>query len=444
MLVLSGLLALPALLVTVVMIPIQIVLSLPACYLLLTRKPKSVPSVSSSTNSSTTTATSSTNDSVRDFEERQVIVVGGSSGIGLAIAMAAAKEMVAAAATTTTTGGNHHTTTTKITRIVIVARNVQRLHDAAEQIRQAHFQEETNTTSKSNNFSIETVSVDVTDPIAIENSAKDIMCPVNNKKSSSKNMYTNLFLCVGEAFPDYYRNITSTQYEQQVRVNQLGTIYTTSAFLKHIQKGTITFTSSMAGQAAVFGFTSYSPTKFAIRAYVEALHMELYHNPDINVQIAFPPDTDTPGLARENIRKPYETQLISEVAGLSSPQQIGTTMLKEALRKNPRYQVYFNFDGCLLCALTSGFTPVTTLFDAVLHVSVLNLSRWIALFYLADWHRILLSSAARKRPATTPTVAAESSSSKQPPLDGKGIPATTYGSTTTSAVTETTDVLKQD
>jgi 3-dehydrosphinganine reductase len=111
------------------------------------------------------------------------------------------------------------------------------------------------------------------------------------------------------------------------------------------------------------------------------------------VQLAYPPDTDTPGYALENIHKPTETVLISEVAGLATPQQIGQAMYRQATAVNPRLHVYFNFDGFLLCILTSGFGPVATWFDAMCQVSLLGFTRWIALFYLANWHRILRSHA---------------------------------------------------
>ena len=83
---------------------------------------------------------------------------------------------------------------------------------------------------------------------------------------------------------------------------------------------TIVFTSSAAGQVGVYGFTAYSPTKFALRGFAEALQMEL-SNDNISVQVVYPPDTDTPGYKLEQIGKPKETHLISESAGLFRPEE---------------------------------------------------------------------------------------------------------------------------
>ncbi len=47
--------------------------------------------------------------------------------------------------------------------------------------------------------------------------------------------------------------------------------------------------------------------------------------------MSFPPDTDTPGFAEENKDKPEETRLISEAAGLFSPETVAKTLLNDSL-----------------------------------------------------------------------------------------------------------------
>jgi 3-dehydrosphinganine reductase len=355
-LIASGILAIPALLLTVVFIPIQALLSLPACYLLLVRKP-AIPKKKAG-----------------EKEERHVVVVGGSSGIGLALAEAAAADVT-------------------IHRIVLVARHVARLEQAAAQVKTAASKRKNNL-----DVTIEIQSVDVTDPAAIAAAAATIM-------AASQNAYTHLFLCVGEAWPQYYQDISPSDQALQVRVNQLGTMYTATAFLKYMTHGTLTFTCSIGGLIGVYGYSAYSPTKFAVRGYAEVLHMELLTSkPNVHVQVAYPPDTDTPGFTRENERKPAETHRISAATALSSAAHIGATMLRKAVHVSPPpYQVYFNLDGFLLCTLCSSFTPVTSVFDAALQVSMMNLTRWIALFYLNDWHRLLWNMLREKKdPAVVP------------------------------------------
>lgn len=108
----------------------------------------------------------------------------------------------------------------------------------------------------------------------------------------------------------------------------------------------------------------------------------------------------------ENATEPVETELISEVGGLMSPEAVGSVMLQEAVAENPKFQIYFTFDGFLLCTLTSGFSPVSSLLDAVCQVSLLTLTRWVALLYLNDWHRMLGNEADKKAKEQTSSVSA--------------------------------------
>lgn len=54
-------------------------------------------------------------------------------------------------------------------------------------------------------------------------------------------------------------------------------------------------------------------------------------NYGIQVTLALPPDTDTPGYANENKSKPLETKLISETANLLTPEDVGNKILQDTL-----------------------------------------------------------------------------------------------------------------
>lgn len=266
-----------------------------------------------------------------------------------------------------------------VAEIVILARNRTRLEAAQKEIE--------STIDGNKKIRVRSVSTDITDPKELAEAAKTIF--VNNKMAT-----THLFCCAGDAYAEYFENISSDVFTKLCKVNQLGSMYTAQQILPYMETGTITFCSSMAGQVGVFGYASYSPTKFALRGFTECLHMELLNKP-IHVQIAYPPDTDTPCFERENKTKPIETHSISESTNLAQPEEIGRIMLRKALAKNPPFNVYFNFDGFLLCTLTSGFSPVTTLIDAVGQVAAMSLIRVVSLFYLKDWHRIIQACQAK-------------------------------------------------
>ena len=47
--------------------------------------------------------------------------------------------------------------------------------------------------------------------------------------------------------------------------------------------------------------------------------------------LSFPPDTDTPGYAQENVGKPEETKLIAEATGLYQPEYVAKCIIDDAV-----------------------------------------------------------------------------------------------------------------
>ena len=62
------------------------------------------------------------------------------------------------------------------------------------------------------------------------------------------------------------------------------------------------------------GFSSYAPSKWAVRGLADCLRSELLGS-GVSVHVAYPPDTDTPGYAAENATKPPECHAASRAAG---------------------------------------------------------------------------------------------------------------------------------
>lgn len=340
--IVAGILAVPGILLHIVTAPIVALLSLPALTLLVYRKKPGNERKSSHEAGG-----------VPPKEKKRVVVTGGSSGIGRSIAVQAAK--------------------VGVSEVVVIARNVERLEATKADIEQVNPQ-----------TAVKVFSVDVSDANSIEKTAIEIL----ESSTDEPPMTTHLFCCAGQSYPAYFQNLSSDIFEKYVRINQLGSIYTAQAFVTRMKAGSITFTSSICGQIGIFGFASYCPTKFALRGYAETLHMELSNSP-IHIQVAYPPDTDTPGFMEENKIKPIETRLICEQGGLAQPERIASIMLEQALKKNPPFNVSFSLEGWVVSTITAGFAPVSTILEAVLQVSVTSLLRWISLFVLQDWYRIV-------------------------------------------------------
>ncbi|CAB9503460.1 ketodihydrosphingosine reductase [Seminavis robusta] len=340
----AGIFAIPALLVSIVTAPLIAVLSLPSLALLCFQS-------SEAPQSKKDTANSPTKD--------HAIISGGSTGIGFSIAQDCVQR--------------------GMTQVTIMARTKSKLEAAVQKLEDIKQRVGSKTT-------ISYRSVDVSDAPAVQAVAKELAGTGDHQGGETKYY---LFCCAGMAYPGYFEHISHDKFAHCVNVNQLGTIFTVQAFLPHMTHAVIVLTSSLAGQVGVYGYTAYSPTKFALRGFAEVLHAELADNPQVHIQVAFPPDTDTPGFQEEEKTKPKETKLTSEDAGLSKPEDIANQMVKAALAPNPAFLVYFTLEGWMLSALTAGMSPVSTLVDAVTQVSLGGLFRLISLFYLNDWWRII-------------------------------------------------------
>ena len=70
--------------------------------------------------------------------------------------------------------------------------------------------------------------------------------------------------------------------------------------------------------------------------------------------MGFPPDTDTPGFAKENVDKPQETLLISESSGLQSPESVAEALMNSTL-------VIYN----IICRLINIFKELFTCFFVI-------------------------------------------------------------------------------
>ncbi|KAJ3594794.1 hypothetical protein NHX12_004100 [Muraenolepis orangiensis] len=178
-------------------------------------------------------------------------------------------------------------------------------------------------------------------------------------------------------------------FKKMMEVNYLGSVYPTRAVIttmKERRMGRIMFVSSQAGQIGLFGYTAYSPSKFALRGLAESLQMEMKPY-NIYVTVAYPPDTDTPGLAAENKTKPLETKMISETSAVCQPEQVAKVFVKDAVQGNFNSSV--GPDGYMLSALTCGMSPVTSITEGLQQIVTMGLFRTISLFYLCSFDSIV-------------------------------------------------------
>ena len=221
------------------------------------------------------------------------LVTGGSSGIGYAIARRlAAKGM----------------------SVSLVARGEARLGEARDALVREH-----------PGAHVETISAD----LAVREQAERAVAQAVAALGPPSMVVTS----AGIAIPGYFDEVPVDVFERTMAVNYLGTVYVVKAAVPLMKAagGHVVMISSGAGLIGLFGYTPYSPAKFALRGFAEALHAELRHG-RVQVSIAFPPDTETPQLIEEEKTKPAETRMMTARAGLWSADAVAGRILKDVSR----------------------------------------------------------------------------------------------------------------
>lgn len=187
----------------------------------------------------------------------RVLVTGGSEGIGLETARLALARGA---------------------RVTLLARSPDKLAAAAHGL-----------------GDVATVAADVTD----EPSLRDLPpCDV-------------LVASAGGAEPGRLLELETEALLRQVQLNLLGALHAVRAVLPGMLAaggGHVVLLSSTAGLCGVYGYGAYGPAKAALRNLAEVVEAE---HPQIRVSVVYPPDTLTPGFARENRTKPPETAAVS-------------------------------------------------------------------------------------------------------------------------------------
>jgi 3-dehydrosphinganine reductase len=111
----------------------------------------------------------------------------------------------------------------------------------------------------------------------------------------------------------------------------------------------------VSGLLGVFGYSSYTPTKYAIRGLAEVLKLEL-DKYNIKISVAYPSDTQTSQLEREMRERPKETNLINAMSKTLTPESVAKSILYGI--KKERFSIVCTFQIRLLVALNSFVLPV--------------------------------------------------------------------------------------
>ena len=201
---------------------------------------------------------------------RHVLLTGGSEGLGLELAVLCAKRGA---------------------RVSLVARTLSKLEAAKSTV-------------------LAEAGADACVAFAAADVGKkaDLMAAV--AKLESENGPVDVCIAAaGAAIPKYFDELTDDDFQRMLSVNYMGVVHCAQAMLPGMVsrgRGQFAAVSSMVAACPFVGYGAYGPAKAACRCLLDTLRNE-YADTPLSFHIAFPPDTDTPGMAKENETKPWET-----------------------------------------------------------------------------------------------------------------------------------------
>jgi NAD(P)-dependent dehydrogenase (short-subunit alcohol dehydrogenase family) len=299
----------------------------------------------------------------RYFAGKHVLVTGGSEGLGLALAARAVRGGAAA--------------------VTLIARTKSKLERAAEELRK----EDGATSTTPTPTLIQTFSADVTDSQALDRAVREA-----EKAAEGGGVDVLIAAAGAAECGYFHEAASSGAFARQMQLNYLGVVHAVQAVYggmveragrrgrwmaqERQQRGRrrgagdddnpssppkqqhILIVASAMSLLNFVGYAAYSPSKWALRGLAEGLRNELQGSGigggdgndandangssstnnnktlrsssscDVRVTIAFPPDVDTPGYARESLEKPPECAKISEGSPLYSADAVARCVVK--------------------------------------------------------------------------------------------------------------------
>lgn len=190
------------------------------------------------------------------MKKRNMVITGGSSGLGLALAQAC----VARGDT-----------------VAILARDAAKLDGAAASLRAVR-----------SNAKVLTAAVDVQDAEALAQTFSRLA-----QEMGSIDMLVN---SAGVLREGYFDTLPASAHREVMAINYFGALNAIHAALPHLKRAKnsrIINIASMAGLTGVFGYSAYCASKHALVGLSEVLRYELAPQ-GITVQLVCPPEFDSP------------------------------------------------------------------------------------------------------------------------------------------------------
>ncbi len=247
------------------------------------------------------------------FLQKNIVITGGSSGIGRSLALKLAA-----------LGAN----------VTVFARDHDRLSAALDELNEARSRDDQ---------AFEALSVDVRDYDQVQNAAHDYI--------ERHHRVDILINSAGFCYPALLSDLPPDELKGMVETNLLGPIFLARAFMKPLlaqSYGQVVNIASMASFFSFVGIPAYSGAKAGLLAFSRGLKNE-FAKTNVSVSVVFPPDTQTPGFDKENETKPVITRKLSANGGVLSPDLVAEEILKGVAAR--QFQIVPGWGNWVLSAI---------------------------------------------------------------------------------------------
>ena len=143
-----------------------------------------------------------------------------------------------------------------------------------------------------------------------------------------------LILSAGGTITRPFREFQVSEFNKVVQTNLMGTVASIAALLPEMAKagGSIMLVSSMGGLIGAYGYSAYSSSKFALLGLGEVLRWELAEN-NITVSVLCPPEVATPFVEDEKASIPLKTRAAKDLLGTLTPEYVADLAIRGLERK---------------------------------------------------------------------------------------------------------------
>jgi len=231
------------------------------------------------------------------FKHRNVIITGGSSGLGKILAQRLVQR-----------GAN----------LALIARDEKKLKTVQEEL----------SGLKSSDQKLEIFSCDVSDFVCVERTLREIVNLVG--------LPHLLINSAGILREGYFEKIPLETFQEVMAINYFGTLNCIKAVLPYFKKsgrGRIVNICSMAGLMGAFGYSAYCSSKFAVAGLTETLRAELKPQ-NIKFHLVCPPEFESPMVDELNKSRTKENLTVVHTMPVLSAESVADSVLKGIQKGN--------------------------------------------------------------------------------------------------------------